>query len=84
LCGQTRRPERQRVVVRDKLDPLAERGADLVRELASSVAVGEHPEVMVFERPALDERQEPMFGADSIEPVYDVKNPHAFQGADPR
>ena len=56
--------------LRDESDPFAEPGADLVREIASTAAEGEHPQVVVFERSVLDQRQEPVLGAPVIESVY--------------
>ena len=76
-------PNRQRVAVRDELNPLPERSGDPVREVASAAAEGEHAQVVPLERPVLDERQEPVLGAPVIEPVYDVENAHAMVLTDP-
>ena len=61
---------------RDKLDSCAEPGADLVREIASAAAKGQHPQVVILERPVLDQRQEPVLGAPLIESVHHVENAH--------
>ena len=62
--------------LRDKLDPFAEPGADLVREITSTAAKSEHPQVVAFECSVLDERQEPVLGAPGIESVHHVENAH--------
>ena len=61
---------------RDKLDLVAECGANLVREIAPPATEGKHSKVVILERPVLDQRQQSMLGAASIEPVQHVENSH--------
>ena len=54
-------------------------------EIAPATAEGEHPQVVALERPVLDERQEPVFGAPMIEPVHHVEDSHGMpSGGKPR
>ena len=70
------RPQRQPVAVGDESNPRPEPRRDRVCEVAPATAEGEHPQVVALERPVLDERQEPVFGAPMIEPVHHVEDAH--------
>ena len=62
--------------LRDELNPFAEPGGDLVSEIASPAAEAQEPEVVILERPVLDQRQQSMLGASLVEPIQHVENSH--------